>query len=329
MMVWGRFSYQWQRGDDQGGFANIANATARTYTLGDDDAGRTLRVQVRYTDGNGTAESLTSDATAAVTNVNDQPTGDVTISGTVTEGETLTAQTGTLADNDGLGAFSYQWQRGDDQGGFANIANATARTYTLGDDDAGRTLRVQVRYTDGNGTAESLTSDATAAVTNVNDQPTGDVTISGTVTEGETLTAQTGTLADNDGLGAFSYQWQRGDDQGGFANIANATARTYTLGDDDAGRTLRVQVRYTDGNGTAESLTSDATAAVTNVNDQPTGDVTISGTVTEGETLTAQTGTLADNDGLGAFSYQWQRGDDQGRLCQYRQCDRPHLHAGR
>ena len=42
---------------------------------------------MRYTDGNGTAESLTSDATAAVTNVNDQPTGDVTISGTVTEGE--------------------------------------------------------------------------------------------------------------------------------------------------------------------------------------------------------------------------------------------------
>ncbi len=311
----GAFSYQWQRGDGQGGnFANIGGATARTYALGDDDAGQTVRVQVRYTDGQGTVETVTSDATAAVTNTNDAPAGDVTISGTVTEGQTLTAETGTLADNDGLGAFSYQWQRGDGQGGnFANIGGATARTYALGDDDAGQTVRVQVRYTDGQGTVETVTSAATAAVTNTNDAPAGDVTISGTVTEGQTLTVETGTLADNDGLGAFSYQWQRGDGQGGnFANIGGATARTYALGDDDAGQTVRVQVRYTDGQGTVETVTSDATAAVTNTNDAPAGDVTISGTVTEGQTLTAETGTLADNDGLGAFSYQWQRGDGQG-----------------
>ena len=49
-------------------------------------------------------------------------------------------------------------------GDFENIANATARTYALGDDDAGQTVRVQVRYTDGQGTDETVTSDATAAV---------------------------------------------------------------------------------------------------------------------------------------------------------------------
>ena len=39
----------------------------------------------------GTAESVASSATSAVANVNDDPTGSVTISGTATQGETLTA----------------------------------------------------------------------------------------------------------------------------------------------------------------------------------------------------------------------------------------------
>ena len=308
----GDLSYQWQRSTDSG-VENIPNASQSTYTLGDDDVGRTVQVQVRYTDGNGTAETLTSAATTAVTNINDQPSGAVTLSGTATEGETLSARTNTLADDDGLGALSYQWQRSTDSG-VENIPDASQSTYTLGDADVGRTVQVQVRYTDGNGTAETLTSAASAAVTNVNDQPTGAVTLSGTATEGETLSARTNTLADDDGLGDLSYQWQRSDDQGNFANIAGASQSTYTLGDDDVGRTVQVQVRYTDGNGTAETLTSAASTAVTNVNDQPTGAVTLSGPATEGETLSARTDTLADDDGLGALSYQWQRSDDQGNF---------------
>ena len=61
-----------------------------------------------------------------------------------------------------------------------------------------------------------------------------------------------------------------------------------------------------------------------NVNDAPTGMVTISGTPTEDQTLTADTSGISDADGLGAFSYQWQRDgvDDRRR-------DRQHLHAGR
>ena len=80
-----------------------------------------------YTDGHGTAESVTSAATSAVTNVNDAPTGSVTISGTASKGQVLTASN-TLADADGLGAISYQWQRDG-----ANIAGATGTTYTLGE----------------------------------------------------------------------------------------------------------------------------------------------------------------------------------------------------
>ena len=265
------------------------------------------------------------------TDSNDAPTGSVTISGTVTEGEVLTAETGTLADSDGLGDLSYQWQRSDGQGNFVDIADATGQTYTLGDDDVGQTVQVQVSYTDGNNTDESLTSAATGAVTNVNDVPNGEVTISGEVIEGVVLTAETGTLADSDGLGDLSYQWQRSDGQGNFVNIADATGETYTLDDDDVDQTVRVQVSYTDGQGTAESVASDATAVVTNVNDAPTGAVTVSavpvapgdagttdtvfGFTIDGQRgnglgLTANTDAIADVDGLGEFRYQWQRSTD-------------------
>src|SRR6185437_91692 len=114
-----------------------------------------------------TAEAVSSAATATVTNVNDPPTGTVTIGGTAQENHVLTASN-TLADADGLGTISYQWQRVG-----ANVAGATVTTYTLGNADVGHTLDVVASYTDGHGTAESKASAATATVTNVNDPPTG------------------------------------------------------------------------------------------------------------------------------------------------------------
>ena len=149
-------------------------------------------------------------------------------------------------------------------------------------------------YTDGQGTAESVTSAATSQVANVNDSPTGGVTITGTPTEDEVLTADTSTLADEDVLGALSYQWSRDG-----SPIDGATSDNYTLTQADVGAEITVEVSYTDGEGTAESVTSDATTAVTNVSHSPTGGVTITGTPTEDEVLTADTSTLADEDGLG------------------------------
>jgi hypothetical protein len=109
---------------------------------------------------------VTSAQTAAVANVNDAPVGVPTISGTVTEDQTLTAVTTGISDADGLGPFSYQWRRN----GVA-VGGATSTTYVLGDADVGTQISVQVSYTDGQGTAESVTSAQTAAVVNVNDSP--------------------------------------------------------------------------------------------------------------------------------------------------------------
>jgi len=242
----------------------------------------------------GTAESVASAVTSSVTNVNDAPTGSVVISGVASKGQILTASN-TLADADGLGVISYQWQRDG-----ADIAGASGTTYLLSDADVGHTIDVVAKYVDGHGTAESVASAATSSVTNVNDAPTGSVTISGVAQENQVLTASN-TLADADGLGVISYQWQRDG-----VNVAGATGTTYTLGNADVGHTIDVVAKYTDGHGTAESVASVATAAVVNVNDAPTGSVTISGVAQENQVLTALN-TLADADGLGVISYQWQR----------------------
>ena len=111
---------------------------------------------------------MTSAATSSVSNVNDPPTGSVTISGTAQETLVLTASN-TLADTDGLGVISYQWQRD----GF-NFLTSTGKTYTLGNPDFGHTIDVVAKYTDGQGTAESVTSAATSSVSNAsNDPPIG------------------------------------------------------------------------------------------------------------------------------------------------------------
>ncbi len=288
----GSLSYQWLRG----GVA-ISGATANTYTLGDNDVGEQISVRVSYTDGNGTSESLTSAQTAAVTNVNDTPSGLPTISGTAAEDQTLTAVTSGISDGDGLGSFSYQWLRDG-----VSISGATASTYTLGDADVGTQVSVRVGYTDGNGTLETVTSNPTSSVANVNDAPGGSLTISGTAQEYETLAANTAALSDNDGLGAFSYQWLRDG-----SAITGATTSTYDLVAADIGTRVSVRVSYTDGLGTAESVTSAQTGTVTNGFASPTGAVTIAGTVREDETLSADASTVADADGLGPLSYQWLR----------------------
>ena len=76
-----------------------------------------------------------SSATSAVQNINNALTGTVTITGTVHQSETVTANVSALADADGLP--SYQWKADG-----TDIANATASTYTLGEEDVGAPITV-------------------------------------------------------------------------------------------------------------------------------------------------------------------------------------------
>ena len=260
----GSISYKWQRSGNSGGpWSDIAGATNTTYTLDDLDVNQYIRVTATYTDLHTTAESPASTASGPIVNVNDTPT--LSISGTQIEDQTLTAN---LGDNDGLpGSISYLWQRSDSgTGGWSNIPGTTGNTYTLNDNDSSKYIRVRAFYTDQKGTSESPTSSASGPITNINDIPS--LTLDGPQVEDQTLTAN---LADDDGLpGSISYQWQRSNTgTGGWSNIPGATSDTYTLGDDDSLKYVRVQANYTDNQGTPETPISPASGKITNVNDVP------------------------------------------------------------
>jgi TusA-related sulfurtransferase len=287
----GVVSYKWLAGG-----AEIAGATTSTLTLTQAQVGKVITVKASYTDAGNTPESVMSNATTEIVNVNDAPTGNVVISGKPEQGQVLTASN-TLGDADGLGTVSYKWLADG-----VEILGATTSAYTLTQAQVGKVIYVKANYIDGGNTPESIASTQTVAVTNVNDSPTGSVAISGTPTQGQTLTA-TNTLADLDGLGVVSYKWLSGG-----AEIAGATTSSLTLTQAQVGKVVTVKANYTDAGNTLESVISNATSVIANVNDAPTGTVTIAGVSKQGQILTASN-TLGDIDGLGTVSYKWYADD--------------------
>ena len=295
------YSYQWLSSRD----TEIDGATGSTYTLQGTDLGKIIKVRVTFTDDAGNEETLTSAATDAVeARPNSPATGDPTISGTAQVGETLTADASGIADEDGLtnATFAYQWLADG-----ADITGATGVTYIPVAADEGKAMNVRVTFTDDAGSEEELTSTITASVAaKANTPATGAPTIGGTVQVGETLTADMSGISDADGLTnvAYSYQWLSSRD----SEIAGATSATYTLVDADGGKAIKVRVSFTDDSGNEETLTSAATGAVAaRPNSAATGSPAISGTAQVGQTLTASTSGIADDDGLTnvSYTYQW------------------------
>ena len=280
-------SYQWQA-DGQ----DIAGATAPTLTLNQAQVGKTISVVASYTDAGGTLETVASAATEVVANVNDAPTG-LTLAGNATQGQTLTPAN-TFADADGLGTISYQWQADG-----SDLSGANSQGLTLRQEHVGKVITLVASYTDGFGAQETAISAPSAVVANANDAPIGEVSLSGTPQQYETLTASN-SLTDIDGLGSISYQWLANG-----SKISGATGESLTLSQAQVGRVIRVVASYTDGFGVQESVSSSASARVANVNDALSGSISISGLAQQYQTLTANS-TLADIDGLGALRYQWQ-----------------------
>ena len=179
------------------------------------------------------------------------------IRGSARVGATLTADTAAISDDDGMenAVFTHQWLAGE-----TDIKNATGSSYTLTENERGKAVRVRVSFTDDAGNPEARTSLATAGVEPRSDVPaTGAPVIMGTARVGETLTADTSGISDEDGLdsASYSYQWLAGD-----VEIADATGSTYTSVEADEGAAIKVRVSFTDDAGNEESLTSKATDAV-------------------------------------------------------------------
>ena len=86
---------------------------------------------------------------------NSPATGGPGIIGSLLAGETLTATTENIEDEDGLtgAVFAYQWIRSD-----TDIEGEISSTYTMTDDDEGKAIQVRVTFSDDAGNEESLTS---------------------------------------------------------------------------------------------------------------------------------------------------------------------------
>ncbi len=102
---------------------------------------------------------------------NTAATGSLTLTGEVSQGETLTADTTNIADDDGLGVFIYQWERSQDGTNWTNISDASNKSYVLTPADAGSKVRVTLSFIDGKGNSESISSSATDSVISRNVAP--------------------------------------------------------------------------------------------------------------------------------------------------------------
>ena len=184
-------------------------------------------------------------------------TGSPAVSGTVRVGETLTVDTSSISDDDGLSnpAFSYQWIANNGSVD-TDITGATGAAYTVAADDVGKALKVRVTFTDDAGNEESLTSAATAAVaTTVLGEPRSVAVAPGRNHE----LVVTWTAPSDDGGSAiigYKVQWKSGsEDYDGTAAsprqavIAETSSLSYTIGGLTNGVVHTVRVIATNGVG--------------------------------------------------------------------------------
>ena len=264
------FSYQWLADD-----ADISGATGSAYTLADADEGKAIKVRVSFTDDAGNDEALTSAATAAVSG---RPPEPLTVS---LENEPTS--------HDGSGSFTFDLRFSEEvKLSYKNLRDhgftVTGGTVTKAErldkpsnirwritvkPDSTADVTVVLPITTDCDAPGAVCTEAGSALSNTisvavlgpveNNPATGTPTITGTVQVGETLTADTSGISDDDGLNdaTFSYQWLADD-----ADISGATGDTYTLADANEGKAVKVRVSFTDDAGNDETLTSAATTAV-------------------------------------------------------------------
>jgi hypothetical protein len=217
------------------------------------------------------ADPITVNLTAVTTN--SPPVGTVTLSSLApAQGQLLTADPSTFSDPDGINAASIvlAWEAETAPGVWTNVGSGTV--FTPAQAQVGQALRVVANFTDSLGVPESVTSNPTAPVSNVNDPAAGVPVIDdATPTQGGTLTASTAGITDPDGVAGvtFGFRWQQRLGAGAFTDIPGAAAGTFTPTAGQAGMTLRVIVFFTDNLGATEQVTSAETAVVVGVPNAP------------------------------------------------------------
>ncbi len=177
--------------------------------------------------------------------------------------------------------------------------------------EIGRRIVPCSRWTDGRGNFNHVCGQPTSIVRARNVAVSGKPAISGTARVGETLRAEMGTIEDDNGVpllddSSFTFQWQRGDpgNTPNWQDIAGATRRIYDLVQADFNKRIRVSVSFEDDDITTETPDpSDAYPANTVRSLLPSGRPTLSGTFSDGETISIDTSTIVDPDGTELLSH--------------------------
>ena len=320
------YSYQWISNDGTSD-SDIANVVGSTYTPVVADGGKTIKVRVSFTDDAGSEESLTSAPTATVIAAVPGAPQSLVVQPSATGQLTASWQAPASDGGAEITGYTVQWKVATSSWDTAEDVSSAATTetsFTITSLSLGTeySVRVITANSVGDGeaseevieTAVALTSEQREAAQN--NPATGMPTIKGTAQVGETLTADTSGISDEDGLddATFAYQWVRsgGSDE---EDIQDATGSTYNLTEDDQGKSIKVRVDFTDDAGSEESLTSAATAPVAVAaapNSAATGQPQVVGSALVGASLSVDTSGIADADGLSGaqYRYQWLTSED-------------------
>jgi len=237
-----------------------------------------------------------------------------TISGTVRQGETLTANPGSWGGAVPI-TYTYQWQQCNSSGtGCTSISGATTTTYVPVAGDVGMTIVLKVVATNSDGSAQAF-STPTAQVAAPNSAPaaTTQPNPTGTAQEGQTITIDNGAWNGTTPI-TFTYAWQRcTPNTGSCTFITGATANAYVLVTADVGFQVRAEVIATNSIGTGSAF-SNLTGVVSAKGAAPVNSSlpVIVGDATVGTTVNGFVGTWS---GATSFTYQWTRCNTSGTGC--------------
>ena len=222
----------------------------------------------------------------------------------------LVIDTSNIQDGDGIGSTQVQWQISENGDDWQIIPGAITPTFTPRDAHVNKYLRVEVSYVDGQGNSESIISQNSSAVQNVNDKPVGAPVIVGEARENSTLTADLSRIIDEDGLGVINIDWERSTTKANWERLTDKANSVINLSQSDVGYSFRSVITYIDGFGTAETLITEPTELVANVDNPLTGEIVIRGQATENNELVASLSSLADYDGIASTSFSWEASTD-------------------